>query len=543
MNEPGIDEREPRRQNPQVRPLRRGGMTHFGVGRWLAALAVVSAVVVEAVPVYALLALFAFGSGGQVPALPLWNVAGAMLAGWALSTLLGWWANADEAGPPSRAVRVGQAVVTLAGWACVATLASIVSPLSRISDMSSFAMAMTGQNSGTVLGLGIVTAYLWWRGLALARTYVTRERVYRRLVIGFGVLVVVLIGATTLSGRARSILDAQFALLLPLETIAGLMGLMAASVLDTAREQRDATRRAQARENILSMTRAWVVTALALSVLVVVVSLLVIVLVSPVTAQAIGSLLAPVVSPVVALLDIVLAAIATVLLFLILNPLQWLHDHLFHPNQHAQPQPPANAGHAPRLTDHISASTLTVERWALLAVIVAVLLLLALRAMRHYNTFGRSDAFDEEREGLDARDILARRLRNLFSRGERPEALAESGPTLRPDGARALYREVLRAASHAGMARQVTETPEEYAGRLAPALDGVAQPAGVAAARESDAHAPLARLTAEYERARYGTPDGDEPAAPPETTQAQRRVLELLRAAGARTGEKTRRSK
>jgi len=98
------------------------------------------------------------------------------------------------------------------------------------------------------------------------------------------------------------------------------------------------------------------------------------------------------------------------------------------------------------------------------------------------------------------RDDLGSALRSMFSRGPRAVAPESSTPVRR------LYREVLAAGEKAGQARVSSETPDEFAPRLATAFD-----------------APLTEdITRAFDRARYG---GREPSAA-EVAELERRWRE-----------------
>lgn len=138
-----------------------------------------------------------------------------------------------------------------------------------------------------------------------------------------------------------------------------------------------------------------------------------------------------------------------------------------------------------------------------LLIILAALAVIALIAFVTTTALSKrhtpDTAANEEREALDARNLLASQLRGLFGRRGRRDRAAED--PLPRGSVRYLYREVLRAANGNGLDRHPDETPDEFAGRL-----GKTAPLAMFASGEG---ADLLALSDAYDDARYASREPD----------------------------------
>jgi MFS family permease len=154
----------------------------------------------------------------------------------------------------------------------------------------------------------------------------------------------------------------------------------------------------------------------------------------------------------------------------------------------------------------ISPEIIALGRWIFLVIALIVLLFVVKAALNHLRALNANDGIDEVRESLDARSFLGQRLRDWLSRRreKRQKMVLEA---LDPSSARARYRELLSEVAFAqlDLARQPSETPDEYEMRLRAYLEQQSQQA-----KESDATttptdpAILDELTRMYTRERYG---------------------------------------
>jgi hypothetical protein len=288
------------------------------------------------------------------------------------------------------------------------------------------------------------------------------------------------------------------------------------------------------------VTRSWIVTAFGISGGVVVVALVLALLVSYDSVQALADALQPVGNAIMTALSWLIEAFAF-LLFLLLNPvISWLHDQT--QAVHPQPQPTPNPGAKPPVNPHaqpisgLPTEWLIAGRWVLLALVIAVIVLVLLRVLRRFGEWNHPQEFEEERESLDGVSLLRRQLRDLARRIlPRRRAPSASLEPLTAGSVRLLYREVLQAAAQAGYARAPAETPDEYAARLRTEANVTAEWTAFDAF-DNDAGQALHMLTEAYDVARYGQPADREEAglASSAVTAAQRTSLSWLRALATR---------
>jgi hypothetical protein len=146
---------------------------------------------------------------------------------------------------------------------------------------------------------------------------------------------------------------------------------------------------------------------------------------------------------------------------------------------------------------------LIVAQWVLIALGIIILLIIFIRLFRRIRAWRLDETQDEERENLGAANVLGAQLRALLAglaaRFQRKPSAEDDGNMLARHPVRALYQRVLRQAATHGLGRRATETPQEFALRLGPA---VAAPSPGTAPGSADSD--LEALTKAYEQARYG---------------------------------------
>ena len=365
------------------------------------------------------------------------------------------------------------------GWALTVALSLLLSPaayfgirLDRLLPTIATDLETGSDHVGVTVALAVLVAYLWWRGLLLGRLPLTQHRLYSRFIAGLAAIVLAIASAAAISGPSRHTLGGMLAFLLPVNVFIGLVGLSLAYLLDALEEQRRRRLRGQAAGGpTLAVTRAWIVTALGISGGVVVIALLLALLVSYDSVQALAQALQPLGNAIMTVLTWIIEAVAF-LLFLLLNPLvSWLHDQS--QSVHPQPQPTPNPGTKPPVNPHpqpavaLPAEWLALGRWVLLALFIVVIAVVLARVLRRFGEWRHPQEFEEERETLDISNLLSRQLRDLAHRLFPHRRAASADLEALPAGSvRLLYREALQAAAQAGYVRASSETPDEYAARL-----------------------------------------------------------------------------
>lgn len=506
--------------------------------RLAAALALAAAILLETLPLAVwLFVLGAAGSPPAAPALPFWWICVVLLAAWGVAALQ---RTAPREGAASRATGLGLRLLLVLGFLVTVLLSLLVSPVAYASTApAGLPAAIAGDVAvgsgrlGVDVVIGLLVAYLWWRGILLGRLPLTRDRLYVRFIAGLiaVILAVAITGAAT--GATRRTLSALLAVVLPLEVFIGLVGIALAHLSDSAREHRERRRGGGDAEADSggAINRAWVTTALGISAAVVIGGLVLALLVSYDSVRALADLLRPLADALGTVLFWLIEALAFVLFLLLNGPITWLKQHS---SQRPQPQQPSQPAGHPGARPFTSANIPHgFEVAALIIVVVAlaaVLVLMLLWVLRRFNEWKRPEEFEEQREALRPGEVLGAQWRDLL--GSLRRRRGTHGPeeeTLGPDTVRYLFREVLRRAARAGKGRRPAETAQDYAARLVAESHGVAvtgQPgangmAGLSEAASGDGTASLdaatatamAELRAAYEAARYGTPVGNAPAA------------------------------
>ena len=398
-----------------------------------------------------------------------------------------------------------------------------------------------GQAAG-VVGIFILLALLWWRGLRLGRNQLELEQIARSFKVGFAGLVVPLLLLGTVDSVARVGLGVRLGLILVFFLFAGLVALSLARLAEIRRVRR-VRGSAQA-----DPTRSWVIAMLALSGALVLGLLGIEQAFSYHAWLAAVSALQPIWDAISTVVDWIALGLGFVI-YWVLYPLVQLAQWLFGSGQNSNSAPPNPLKFIlPSGSNTISLPVewLTVGRWVLLCVGVAILIVILFRVFRGVVARRRSHDADEERENLRAAGILRAQLRALLARlaarfQRKSSAETEELDTAAGSAVRRLYRQVLRQAQARGLGRNSPETPDEFARRLGPALtkqpmSSIPSPASLvdktpaASQSPNSSHAPdadLAALTTAYEQARYGNQEPLSTQLPALTSNADHLLARL----------------
>jgi hypothetical protein len=353
----------------------------------------------------------------------------------------------------------------------------------------------------SLLGLLLLGAYLWWRGLRAGAGGFHVEGVLATL---RGSLIAVIMAVAVAAGvprAARMAVDGRLAALLPLDVFAGLVAVALARAGERAEAPQAWPSAGQAED------RPWLSLALGLASTVVGVALVVGLALAYGGFPALLRALRPVGDGIYTVLGWLLAGYV----FLISVLFGWL-PALISALRSKRPAtklptppsaPPCMPSRfiprcAPPRPDETFLAVLAAV--VALAVVVALLYLLyrLLRALLSRRDEAVPDAW-EERESLDGRALLGAQMRALLDRLRRGATGAHE-EALPPGSVRRVYRDLLRVAGAAGVGRLPDETPDEYARRLAGAVAVGAGPPGAGSDNAED----VARVTQAYDRVRYG---------------------------------------
>src|SRR5262249_56301590 len=119
-------------------------------------------------------------------------------------------------------------------------------------------------------------------------------------------------------------------------------------------------------------------------------------------------------------------------------------------------------------------------RLVVLGLLLLLVTLVLVWVVPRFASLRPPEEFEEEREGLAAREVLGVQLRAVLARLRRSGSASGPAEEALPRGSvRYLYRELLSSAARRGIQRQASETPDDYARRLATEL-GVEPPRSVA---------------------------------------------------------------
>lgn len=385
-------------------------------------------------------------------------------------------------------------VILGAGLASVlaATWLTFGLPAPRLQDLADLPDRLAGAGAVDVaLAFG---AYLWWRGIAIARNPLHFDDASARLALGSAALAVGL----ALSGAAGSTVGIGVLALLVVEFFGCALPALALARLEDIRRDRVVDSAG------LGLSREWLGV---LGLVVVGILLLAVALTSAVSRDA------------QRLLSAGLNAAADVLLvvvYVLLVPVGLLVWGLVIVGQflvalitggHVQPPPPPIStdpfgGRQPSSgTTHLPAVFTATGKWVLLAIVVVAVATVIVRAVFRYQR-SRGTDIEELHESIwpggSLWMALLAWLRALVGRFRRPAAAAvpaalypeATARSAEATSVRALYRRWLGAAAALGRERRPPETPAEFLDAGRTLLPGV----------DSD----LATLTHAYEAARYG---------------------------------------
>jgi hypothetical protein len=414
-------------------------------------------------------------------------------------------------------------------WLLTVLLSLVVSPALAIrqdvlGSLTALATSVvTGdQRLGIVIGLVLLTTYLWWRGLLLGRLIVTRERIYTRFVGSLSVLVFLLIVASQLAGAARAQISALLAVILAIDVFVGLVGIALAYLRDTARDYRQHQGAAPLQQiDRPTANGAWLVTTFGISGIIVGAAFLLALLISYDALRSFARMLQPLADALGGAITWLINALAF-LLFLIFNgPIAWLKSLVGStsrtsgstsaPGQPGTTYPGLNQG---------DLGWYSVARVILVLLAVLALVWLIQWVLKRFNSLLQTAEFEETRESLDAVALLRAQLRGALGGGRgRAASLTSQEVALASGSVRYLYREVLRAAARRRIGREPNETPDEFAKRLAALADGAATPRQIAA---------ISTLTGAYDSARYGEAEAAGGSAPEAVVEAEREVATWL---------------
>lgn len=472
----------------------------------------------ELLPVQTVLLLLTAGTGGRLAdePVPLPVNAAALLFAW----LVGW------------ALRRRRASVALflLGVPCFALLYAgliLTSPVTYGGGGGGLTAAVTelangSPHAGNMLGLLPVALYIWWRGYATGRDGLTAHGVMRRFQFGMAVVVLAAAGAAAVQGPARGELLGALAIILPIETFCGLVASALTRFTSTTAIGETDTRQAQGPE------APWLGVALTLSVVVVGFALLLSLIVNYESVGALLARLGPVGQALGAVVDWITGLIAQLLYLL-------LHNFVKPPAPKTPlpaPTPLPTGACVPTPANHECQTglatldpfwrhliTLIMQGTALVVLAVGLFVVLRYIIFRRWLFSPPQQGVEEERESLEAASLLGAQLRSLLGRLA-PKRTAPAVDPLVPGTVRYVYRDVLRAAATAELARRSEETPDEFAERV-----GRTAPIAVFAEGQAD----LDALSAAYAAARYGEQEPDEATMGPLRVAAARLVRTLRR--------------
>jgi hypothetical protein len=350
------------------------------------------------------------------------------------------------------------------------------------------------------IGVIVLLALLWWRGLRLGQQKLEHEQVATNFKIGFAALVIALLLIGTVNPAAREGLAIQLGLTLPLFLFVGLLSLSLARLAEIQRG-----RRAQGTSQA-DPTRSWLMAMLALSGALVILIFGLEQAFSYHTLLGVVAALTPVWDGITAVIGWIVTGLAFILYWL-LNPFAQAIQALFNKANPTKqpPNPPVNTipPSGRKTGAPVPTEWLIAGQWVLIAIGVLILLVILISLFRRIRAWRYDETTDEERENLGAANVLGAQLRallaSLAARFQRKPSTDDDSHMRSLHPVRALYRRVLRQAAARGLGRHAAETPQEFALRLGPAV-AVSSPGAASSVADPD----LETLTRAYEQVRYG---------------------------------------
>lgn len=484
---------------------------------------------IETLPISALLQLFAGYVVGDVgaAALPFWYLIALCLLAYGVGRL------GQGAPPVALAVRSLPffVVAMLVGWRV--SPAGYAGNASGPLDFFWLAALASDLARGTshlepLVGLGVVSGYLWWRGLRLGAGDVGVDDQITRFKYALVAVIIAVVLAAALHQTPRAIFLGRMALLLPFVVFVGLVAVA------LARARQDP--RTTGREGWSASTdeRRWFGLAVALAGAMVVIVLLVSLLVSYDSVLAFARALGPVGAGLNTAIHWIIFAFSYILYLILGGPIQFIQNLVngAKPQQVKPPQPPksqctqAHPCPPPKIA-FPSGAEYTLVLALVLTLVLIVLGYVIYRSLRNAR-FRRGAADDawEEREALDGGSLFGAQVRGLFDSLFGRRARGGGDEDLAAGSVRRVYRDLLRAAAAVGLGRRRDETPDEYAARLDAALvaPGTAQPAMAGA---DDAGA----VSVVYDQARYGDAEPGDAQARDFRARVER-LIQRVRALG-----------
>lgn len=470
----------------------------------------------ELLPVQALLLVSTAASNvliGSEPISPLINAV-LLAAAWAVGAAL-------RGTPVSSAVAI---VAPCCVAACALVLLTSPSAYAGSANPVGDLLADLGSATPRVFadaGLVAVALFIGWRGYVAGSELPSSGAVGRSFKLGLGVVLLAVACAALIHNGQQGPLLGALALILPVEVYVGLVAGALARI-----------HRERLRNDVVAAGTegSWLGMALGLSGVLVCATLVLSLVINYGSVGALLSYLGPLGDAINAAVSAITTLIG-LLLYLLLNPvLQGLKGKGGQPSA-TPPQGVPTCPPGTPVAKCIHAQHTVPPEWLHAAVVVAQVLVVlmviavALWLLRRLIAGRRllappMGAVEEERESLDASSLLGAQLRALFAGLRRPPAARDP---LTPGTMRYLYRDVLRAAARAGVARAPAETPDEFAARAA----WNALPAnGAAPSAEGD----IATLSEAYDAARYAEREPGPEALPP-LRAATRRITDVLRRA------------
>jgi hypothetical protein len=306
----------------------------------------------------------------------------------------------------------------------------------------------------------LLLAYIWWRGLKLGCDPPDYSMVMRRFKYGMIAIVAVTIASIGVRPALQPHVVGVLGFLLPAEVFAGLV---AAALGRMALNQVERRVDAYMRTN----DRLWLGTALGLALAAIGFALVINLILN---YQSVGSLLAllgPIGTMTNKLTTLLVNGLAQLLRFLFDWLFGLIHPITSRPSVREPATPPSKGKQKSHNAPPIPSQWLEIARIVLEVAALVLVIVLFLWLMRTIVTHRRphEEVLDEERESLDATSIFRSQLR-AFLAGLRPARAAAWVDPLVPGSVRYLYREFLESAYKRGMARNTSETPDEYSARL-----------------------------------------------------------------------------
>ncbi len=383
------------------------------------------------------------------------NIAPPLGAGGIMLLELGliWWAMLVEYLTRRVFTKDSSNALQFSGW--IIALAVLIGPYAP--------SLLQGQDIGQALIVLALITWLWRRGIADTQLGFEYNRVALAFKIGFGIILGMLFIVTVSAGLP--LLRGALPTALPIFFLSGLIAisLVRLGTLRAARSGADDAHTDPARSWLLALS----IFGAALIALVLIIEAIF----SFSALEAIVITLAPMWSAISTGLYWLLYGLVFLLspiFYLVSFIMGFLHETPAKPIQ--LPGSPVANRHIPpsSTTTAIIAQVIAVGRWVVLALILIAIFVIVVRTMRHWLRSNDDGGVEEIRERLDARSLLAERLREWRNRRRRQTAPGVALETLDPLSARARYRELLQeiALTSETLARSPAETPHEYQRRL-----------------------------------------------------------------------------